>query len=67
MGPLDDLEKAARFQAAIYASKGGTGKPDPYAAAGIVMGMGKGYSMQDAAMLGAMLGSQGAFDDDKID
>lgn len=67
MGFLDDLEKAARFQAAIEASKDNTGKPDPYAAAGIVMGMGHGYSLGDAAMLGTMLGSQGAFDDDKID
>ena len=68
MGFLDDLEKGARFQAAINASKDSTGKPDPYAAAGIVMGMGKGYSLKDAAMLGTMLGSQGAFDDeDKSD
>lgn len=67
MGFLDDLEKAARFQAAIAASKDGTGKPDPYAAAGIVMCMGHGYSLRDAAMLGGMLGSQGAFDDEKID
>ena len=67
MGFLDDLEKGARFQAAINASKDSAGKPDSYAAAGIVMGMGKGYSLKDAAMLGAMLGSQGAFDDDKID
>lgn len=62
MGFLDDLEKAARFQAAINASKDSSGKPDPYAAAGIVMGQGKGYSSQDAAMLGAMLERQGAFD-----
>ena len=67
MGLLDDLERGTRLQAAIEASKDSTGKPNPYAAAGIVMGMGKGYSMRDAAMLGAMLGSQGAFDDDKID
>ena len=67
MGLLDDLERGARLQAAIEASKDSTGKPNPYKAAGIAMGMGKGYSMRDAAMLGAMLGSQGAFDDDKID
>lgn len=68
MGFFDDLEKGVRFQAAINASKDSTGKPDPYAAAGIVMGMGKGYSLKDAAMLGTMLGSQGAFDDeDNID
>ena len=57
MGFFDNLGKAAR-----------AGKPNPYIAAGIVMGMGKGYSLKDAAMLGTMLGSQGAFDDeDKID
>ena len=66
MGLLDDLEKAARFQAAINASKGATGKPDPYKAAGIVMGMGKGYSLADAAKLGAMLGKQGAFDNEEV-
>lgn len=64
MGLLDDLEKAARFQASINVSKGSSGKPNPYVAAGLVMGMGKGYTAKDAAMLG----SQGAFDDDdKID
>ncbi len=52
MGFFDDLGKAARFQAAINASKDSTGKPDPYATAGIVMGMGKGYSLKDAAILG---------------
>jgi len=31
----DDLGKVARFQAAINASKDASGKPDPYAAAGI--------------------------------
>ena len=67
MGLLDDLEKAAMFQAAINASKDSSGKPDPYAAAGIVMGMGHGYSLQDAATLGGMLGSQGAFDDGEDD
>ncbi len=63
MGLLDDLEKGVRFQAAINASKDSAGKPDPYAAAGIVMGMGKGYSLKDAAILGSMLERQGAFDD----
>lgn len=67
MGLLEDLEKAAMFQAAIEASRKADGKPDPYAAAGIVMGLGQGYSLQDASILGAMLGSQGAFDDDKGD
>lgn len=64
MGLLDDLEKAAQFQSAINATKDANGKPDPYAAAGVVMGMGKGYSLEDAAMLGRMLERQGAFNDD---
>ena len=68
MGFFDDLEKAARFQAAINVSKNRDGKPNPYIATGIVMGMGQGYSMQDALLLSTMLGSQGAFDDeDEID
>ena len=65
MGLLDDSEKAARFQAAINASKDSTGKPNPYVAAGIVMDMGRGYSLGDAAMLGGMPGAQGAFDDEE--
>lgn len=67
MGLLDDLERDARFRAAINASKDSTGKPDPYKAAGIAMGMGHSYSLQDAAILGGMLGAQGAFDDRKDD
>ena len=63
MGLLDDLERDARFRAAINASKDSTGKPDPYKAAGIVMGMGHGYSLHDVATLGAILGAEGAFDD----
>ena len=67
MGLLDDLERDARLHAAILASRDETGKPDPYKAAGIVMGMGHGYSLQDVAMLGGMLGRQGAFDDGEDD
>lgn len=63
MGLLDDLERDAQLRAAILASRDDNGKPDPYKAAGIVMGMGHGYSLQDAATLGAMLGKAGAFDD----
>ncbi|MBQ9440567.1 MAG: hypothetical protein IJU35_08320 [Paludibacteraceae bacterium] len=63
MGLLDDLERDACFYAAINASRDEIGKPDPYKAAGIVMGMGYGYSLHDAATLGAMLGREGAFND----
>lgn len=64
MGLLDDLFKAAGFQAAIELSKGPSGKPDPYKAAGISMGTGQARSAEDAARLAAMLGAQGAFDAD---
>lgn len=63
MGLLDDLERDAHFHAAINASKDSTSKPDPYKAAGIVMGMGYGYSLHDAATLGTMLNREGAFND----
>lgn len=48
---------------AVQASKGSDGKPDPYKAAGIAAGLGH-TSLDDIGMLGAMLGSEGAFDDD---
>ena len=48
---------------AVQASKGSDGKPDPYKAAGIAAGLGH-TSPSDIAMLGGMLGSQGAFRDD---
>lgn len=62
MGFFDDLEKAARFQTAIQASKDKSGKPNPLIATGLVLGMGYGDSPQDAILLTTMLGSQGAFD-----
>lgn len=67
MGLLDDLERDARLYAAVKASEDSNGKPDPYKAAGIAMGMGHGYSAQDAAILGSMLQKRGAFDNDKGD
>ncbi len=39
-------------------------KIDPYAAAGIAMGMGKLNSTEDVIRLGGFLGAMGAFDDD---
>ena len=66
MGFLDDLMKSAALQGCIEASKDENGKPDPYKAAGMAAGMGH-FSAKDQAMLGAMLGSQGAFDDDDND
>lgn len=60
---MDDLLKTAGMYAAVQASKNSKGKPDPYKAAGISAGMGN-TSLKNAAMLGAILGSEGAFDDD---
>lgn len=63
MGFFDDLAKNAALWGAVEASKDANGKPDPYKAAGIAAGMGN-FSLSDRAKLGAMLGSQGAFNDD---
>lgn len=63
MGFLEDLAKNAALWGAVEASKDASGKPDPYKAAGMAAGMGN-FSPSDRARLGAMLGSQGAFDDD---
>ena len=63
MGFWDDLAKNAALWGVVQASKGANGKPDPYKAAGIAAGMGN-FSLSDRARLGAMLGSQGAFDND---
>lgn len=61
MGFFDELAKNAALWAAVEASKDKNGKPDPYKAAGMAAGMGN-FSLSDRARLGAMLGSQGAFD-----
>jgi len=63
MGFLEDLAKNLALWGAVQASKDANGKPDPYKAAGIAAGMGN-FSAGDRARLGAMLGSEGAFDDD---
>ena len=63
MGFFDDLAKNVALWAAVEASKDKNGKPDPYKAAGMAAGMGN-FSLSDRARLGAMLGSQGAFDKD---
>lgn len=62
MGFLDDLGKNLSFQAMIEASKDKNGKPDPWKAAGMAAGM--GLDPSQIADLGAMLGAQGAFDED---
>lgn len=62
-GFLEGLLKTAGMYAAVQASKNSKGKPDPYKAAGMVAGLGY-TSLDDTAQLGAMLGAEGAFDDD---
>lgn len=61
MGFFDDLAKNAALWGAVQASKDENGKPDPYKATGIAFGMGN-RSFSDIARLGAILGSEGAFD-----
>ena len=56
------MAKAAALGMAVEMSKNKKGKPDPYKAAGIAAGMGY-TALSDRASLGAMLGSEGAFDD----
>ena len=62
MGFLDQMAKAAALGMAGEMSKNKKGKPGPYKAAGIAAGMGY-TALSDRASLGAMLGSEGAFDD----
>ena len=66
MGFLDQMAKIAALGMAAEMSKDKKGKPDPYKAAGIAAGMGY-TALSDRASLGAMLGSEGAFDDRKFD
>ena len=63
-GFFEELAKNIALAGAVEASKDENGKPDPYKAAGMAMGMGN-FSFEDQMRLGAMLGAQGAFDDDK--
>ena len=63
-GFFEDLAKNIALAGAVEASKDKNGKPDPYKAAGMAMGMGN-FSFEDQMRLGAMLGAQGAFDADK--
>ena len=65
MGFFDDLGDTFAMQAMIEASKNKKGKPDPWAAAGMAAGF--GLDPSQFATLGAMLGAQGAFDEDEDD
>lgn len=66
---LIDLAAAATLDYIAYKRRQKRGgkkrsKIDPYAAAGIAMGMGKLNSTEDIIKLGGFLGAMGAFDDD---
>ena len=60
-GFFEELAKNIALAGAVEASKDKNGKPDPYKAAGMAMGMGN-FSFEDQMRLGTMLGAQGAFD-----
>ena len=63
-GFFEELAKNIALAGVVEASKDENGKPDPYKAAGMAMGMGMGnFSFEDQMRLGAMLGAQGAFGD----
>lgn len=64
MGFLEDVAKNITLKAITEISKYENGKPDPYKAAGIAAGTGNFSSPKDKAMLGAILGNEGAFYDD---
>lgn len=66
---LIDLVAAATLDYIAYKRRQKRGgrrknKIDPYAAAGVAMGMGKLNSTEDVLRLGGFLGAMGAFDDD---
>ena len=63
MGFFESLINNMVLQGCVEASKDENGTPDPYKAAGMAAGMGN-LSMDEQAVLGAMLGSQGAFYED---
>lgn len=60
---FDSLVQSAMAYSAAQASKGSNGRPDPYMASGMAFGVHGDLSDSDLAELGAMLGAQGAFDD----
>lgn len=63
-GLVDDFCRDLELKAAIEASRDENGNVDKWAATGAAFGLGH-TSDDDIAMLGAMLGAEGAFDPDK--
>lgn len=68
LNTLIDLAGAATLDYIAYKRRKKRGsnrsRIDPYAAAGVAMGMGKLNTTEDLIMLGGMLGAMGAFDDE---
>lgn len=60
---IEDAAKNTRMKAIVESSRDENGKIDIAKATGISLGLGN-TSDRDIAMLGAILGSEGAFDDD---
>lgn len=60
---IEDVCKDIDMHRAIEASRDKNGKIDPYKAGGIAMGMGFDSS-EDICRMGALLGAEGAFNDD---
>lgn len=66
LNSMIDLAAAATLDYISYKcrkSKGHHTRIDPYAAAGVAIGLGKLNSTEDVIMLGGLLGALGAFDD----
>ena len=63
---IEDAAKNARMKAIVESSRDENGKIDIAKATGISLGLGN-TSTSDIARLGAILGSEGAFDDDDDD
>ncbi len=63
-GFFDEMLEHAQLCAMVEASKDESGKPDPNKALGMAVGFGR-TSAEDRMHLGAILGSQGAFNDDR--
>lgn len=61
-GFIESLLDSFSLWAAVQDSKDSNGKPDPYKAAGIALGMRGDLSTADILELGGYLGAEGAFD-----
>lgn len=62
-GFVEHLLDGLRQWGAVQASRDQQGRPDPYRAAGMALGMKGDLSSADMLALGGLLGAEGAFDD----